>query len=44
MSKDGHLQQSDNSVNPQRHLETRNPGYYVTESPLLTVPEKENTR
>ena len=36
--------QSDNSVNPQRHLETRNPGCYVTESPLLTVPEKENTR
>ena len=44
MSKKEHLRQSDIFVNAQRHLETRNPGHFVTASTLFPVPGKENTR
>ena len=38
-----HLRQSDNSANSKHHLETRNPGCYLTEPTILTTPGKENT-
>ena len=44
MSKKEHLRQSDIFVNAQHHLETRNPGHFVTASTLFPVPGKENTR
>ena len=42
MSEGVHLTQSHDSANYYRHLETRNPGCYLTEPTILTTPGKEN--
>ena len=43
MSQGVHLWQSDDSPKSKPHLETRNPGCYLTEPTILTTPGKENT-